>query len=232
MLGEAGKKGVSQAAWIRSLMASYVKRAEGPRISIGGLFGAALPDGKKVLPWSRSQQAAFLILVWTEIEDAVKKCREKWANSLRDDVQGGPHPVDPAFAGEHSLLNTDPGVRGILSVTNDLAFVRADDEKLFSWEGEPNVGAIDEKAVTKDLRSIKGQPFVPFIRDLAVSLSTYDWRTAAAPNLTEAQRVAKLVFRGSGGYRELRRQLLQHLARGSDRIAAAAREVMKRLNYT
>ena len=42
MLGDKGLKGqVSQAAWIRSLMATYIKQWNSPENSLGGFFGAA-----------------------------------------------------------------------------------------------------------------------------------------------------------------------------------------------
>jgi DNA-sulfur modification-associated len=56
---------------------------------------------------------------------------------------------------------------------------------------------------------------------IAVSESQSDW-AIAAPGLDDEMRRAKRVFRGSGGYKELRIQLLDHLAKGEGEIAAAA----------
>ncbi len=67
MLGEPGRISgdkrpmVSQAAWVRSLMATYVKSWEASGIRIGGLFGAPMGDDETVLPWIRTQQAAYLL---------------------------------------------------------------------------------------------------------------------------------------------------------------------------
>jgi len=85
MLGEIGlpQKMVSQAAWVRSLMASYVKSYEGKRISIGGLFGSRMGQTKEVLGWSRAQQAAFLILMGKRFRDALRNYQGEWAQSLR-----------------------------------------------------------------------------------------------------------------------------------------------------
>jgi hypothetical protein len=48
MLGESGGRGMAtQAAWIRSLLASFVKSFEGPGITIGGLFGAPVGSDKE-----------------------------------------------------------------------------------------------------------------------------------------------------------------------------------------
>ncbi len=63
MLGESGLREVmvSQAAWIRALTATYVRSWESRGASIGGLYGAPVGGQQGVLPWSRAQQAAFLI---------------------------------------------------------------------------------------------------------------------------------------------------------------------------
>ena len=62
MLGERGMRMVTQGSWIRSLLSTFVKSWKGRRVQIGGLFGAPVGEHNLVLPWSRVQQAAFLIL--------------------------------------------------------------------------------------------------------------------------------------------------------------------------
>jgi DNA-sulfur modification-associated len=238
MLGEPGQGGVSQASWIRSLVASYVKAREGRGISIGGLFGAPLSDSGETLPWSRAQQAAFLILVWRQLYDAVRSSEQAWATGLRKGkgrqrIVGN---LDPAFAGPLTLLNTDPGVRGVLQVTNDLCFRRAGELHLDEWAGGTRVGltderTIDEGAIDDALVSLVGHPVEQFLGEIAQSLATYDWRTSAAEGLTEEQKVAKLALRGSGGYRELRRQLLHHLEERRGDVGNAASEVTSILGY-
>src|SRR6266404_6215927 len=47
---------VTQAAWVRSLMASFVKQWEGAGTRIGGLFGAPPMGHGSVLPWNRAMQ--------------------------------------------------------------------------------------------------------------------------------------------------------------------------------
>jgi DGQHR domain-containing protein len=229
MLGEPGMKKnmVSQAAWIRSLMATYVK-SRGPRLPIGGLFGA--PVGKEVLPWSRPQQAAFLIFVGEKIKDAIEKCRESWALALRAKVTS---KKDPAFYGDSTLINTDQGVRAILHVTNDLCYIRADDLQLqhFTRDAEKGLPS-DGDSVDDALRIFrKDERLRTFLEETAKSLATYDWRTASAPGLDEDMKTAKLVFRGSGGYRELRRQLLKHLAKRRGSIGEAADKMTALLGY-
>lgn len=85
MLGEPGKLGaaVSQAAWVRSLLASFVKAWDGRR-RLGGLFGAPVGGHELVLPWSRSQQAALLIECWLRVRNAVEQTTINWAQTLRE----------------------------------------------------------------------------------------------------------------------------------------------------
>lgn len=212
MLGEPGRRSVTQASWVRSLITTHVKRWEGPGVVIGGLFGAPVGENKEALPWSRAQQAAFLIAVWQQIREAIAGTEEEWATKLRQEENPGtPRSRDPAFEGTHSLLNTDQGVRGALYIYNDLCFVRADSLELRNWVIDQDAGASDEKAVTEAIESLYEEPVSEFTQDIAKALSTFDWRTLAASDLSEEQKLRKAAFRGTGGYRQLRRQLLLHL---------------------
>jgi len=235
MLGERGLEApmVSQAAWIRSLMATYVKAWEGRRITIGGLFGTRLGRDEEVLPWSRAQQAAFLIFAGQAIRDRVKECKKPWAASLREAARDGDtNDFDPAFFGAQSLLSTDQGIRGILSVTNDLCYVLADEFRLREWVTEDSAAASDLDSVEEALLSFKDQPAAKFIGQIAASLATYDWRTSSAPGLTDEQQLGKAAFRGSGGYKEIRRALLIHLSSApSKEVSGAASSVLGALGY-
>ncbi len=229
MLGEKGLDApmVTQAAWIRSLMGTYVRAGRPP---LGGLFGGAISGTGEVLPWSRAQQAAFLILMGQRLQSAVTGTKHAWAEALRRSEQ--PRVVadkrfDPAFAGGHTLLNTDQGIRGLLQVTNDACFVRAQHLGLERWRTEDNGAAADEEAVSRALKSLRKEPAEQFLDDMGRRLAAYDWRTAAAEGLTEQQKRERLVFRGSGGYSELRKQLLKHCSSGTGDVAKAAQQVLK-----
>jgi DGQHR domain-containing protein len=234
MLGEPGlrRKMVSQAAWIRSLMATYVKSWEGRRVSIGGLFGAPMGVDEEVLPWSRAEQAAFLFLVWQQVEHAVTNCELTWTKWLRETEEEDEAGRDLAFAGPYTLLNTDQGVRGVLYVTNDLCYIQAKALALMEWGSSEDAAASDEAAVTRALRSLDTQNrIVEFLQKIADSFAKYDWRTASAPGLSDDEKTLKLAFRGSGGYKELRRQLLHHLSDEPGDVGRASRAVLKALGY-
>lgn len=236
MLGERKIRWVTQSAWIKSLMASFIRPWDRRRaVASGGLFGGRLKAKDEVLGWSRAQQAAFLIFVWQAFKVAVAKSEDAWAVKLRTPPQinielplGGPSQSqddDAAFYGIHSLINTDQGVRGFLQVVNDLCYQRATSLKLDTWRPDPRSSEKPVEAVEGALESIETQAFVGFLRKLVDTLASFDWRTSSAPNLKEDERRAKLVFRGSSGYKEIRTQLLEHLALGSDEVA----EIAKRL---
>jgi DGQHR domain-containing protein len=236
MLGEPGMKAsmVTQAAWIRSLMATYVRVWEGRGVTIGGLFGAPVGKDKEVLPWTRAQQAAFLIVMGQSLRDATKASQAEWAKTIRRQrpVTLFEEKDDPAFLGPTTLLNTDQGIRGILSVTNDLCYVMAPSLRLADWALSLATDPTDINGTSTAMASLKKQPAFGFLSSIAAALATYDWRTSAAPGLSEEQRIAKAALRGSGGYRELRLQLLRHLSREKGGVGDAAKRVVSKVGHT
>jgi hypothetical protein len=234
MLGEKGQGFVTQAAWVRSLMATYVKSWEGRGVKIGGLFGAPVETSDEVLPWNRAQQAAFLISMGQCLKSSILKCRNGWAEKLREHTQQDLFDKeDPAFFGEHSLLNTDQGIRGILYVTNDCCYIRARPLKLKNWKAEDvGVCATDEEAVSLALKSLQNQEVTHFLRDIASRLQHYDWRSSSAPGLSDDERLRKAAFRGGGGYKEIRFELLKHLTKGAGEVSEAAKTVLNILGKT
>jgi hypothetical protein len=239
MLGESQGGTITQAAFIRSLMATYIKRWEGGRI--GGLFGAELPaNSNDVLQWERPQQAAFLILVWQCIADAVKRCKEVWAEELRKYHDVGQtdsrrtQADDPAYTSKFSLLATDQGVRGVLHVTNDLCYVAAEQLKLINWQWheEMEEDTINDDTVTKALRALHKLPVSNFVEKIAVELTQFDWRVSSAPGLLPDKSRQQMIFRGAGGYKQLRIQLLEILQSSRDSLVSnSAIEVINKLGY-
>ncbi len=229
MLGESGGPGVTQAAWVRALLKTYIKAFEGRGISIGGLFGAPVGNDKITIPWNRSQQAAFLICLWNEVQKAVEKSKRKWATDLRDfkkqdykkKIEG-----DPAFTGPNTLLNNDQGLSVVLNVTNDLIFFRKDELKLQDWKLDAEV---DTPTALSDLQS-KHRHIYSFISQVARALASFDWRSSGAVGLSEKDRTLKLSFRGGSGYREFRRQLLKHLFDAKE-IGSVAKSIYKTLGF-
>lgn len=227
MLGEPGLSGVTQAAWIRSLLSSFVRTAQGPGIAIGGIFGAPAGSDDMVLPWSGSQQAAFLIELWRLLEESIAASALHWAMALRDQLVG--YQKDAAFEGPHTLLNTDQGVRVVLNVANDLTEAAQRELQLLKWRDTGNTAASDVEAVSANLKSLRRQRVHGHLRSVAELLALFDWRTSTGAGLTGDERTTRLAYRGSGGYRELRRHVLRHIAGSSTALAPLALRVARRL---
>jgi hypothetical protein len=231
---------VTQAAWIRSLMATFVKQWEGTGSKMGGLFGASKNQNDLLLPWNRPMQAAVLLYAGSALQQAIKHTQANWAIYLRDlETPSLFEGEDPAMFGECSLLATDQGIRGYLSAINDLLYVSAEelDLKSWTWEGvfdKPKarqLAATEEGAQTLAISSFKKTAAAKFIDEITSKLSEYDWRTSSTPGISEAERKDKLVFRGSSGYKELRKQLLEQLTKATGNVGKAARQVLSRLGY-
>lgn len=234
MLGETGMgRMVSQSAWIRSLLATFVKKWEGKKISIGGLFGAPVGSNDQALPWSRHEQAAFLIVAGQCFRDAIAEGSEKWAKSLRSAklVSLPGMDGDPAFIGQHTLIAQDQGIRAFLSVVNDLCYLNSDQLYLQRWGQQEKGAGSDHELVTQAQRSLRRVPAYSFLKDLASDLRTFDWRASSAPGLSKEESLKRAAFRGSGGYKDLRHQLLIHLSSKQGRIADSASEAIRRLGY-
>jgi len=222
---------VTQAAWVRSLMASYVKAWVSPGGRIGGLFGARIGADEEVLPWSRAEQAAFLIHMGANLRDATAASRDSWATSLRKAPRNQDHEGtkvtndDAAFYGPFTLLNTDQGVRVVLQISNDLCYARAEELALLDWGTSEDASASDDEAVSTAIRSLEKHKSARFIGEITAGLARYDWRTSAAPGLTATEQTLKAAFRGSGGYKELRKQVLTHLVKNGGRVGDVAKQV-------
>ena len=235
MLGESGHKGlmVSQSAWIRSLLATFIKSREGKGRRIGGLFGAPIGAHSQTPSWNRAEQAALLIFLGDLVRSSISDTDAEWAKVLRKQPRplGTPSQakIDWAFYGPDLLLNQDQGIRALLYTLNDLLFINADELSLSEWGGSSASDA-DDEAVENALKSIKKQTkLVEFCKLLANELASFDWRASDAPELDEHQSLLKAAFRGSGGYRELRKHVLKHLLSGDEVIAESAKEVLDNL---
>jgi len=218
MVGNAGRQFVSQAAWVRSFVATIIKRWDGKGVSIGGLFGSKMSDGSDPLPWSRIQQAAFIISFWNQLLVAIASTKSTWVKALR--TESDPATVrfntrssgdEPAFFGPHTLINQDQGIRAILHVLNDVFFVSSERLALEDWIDDRDDDLSDDVALAKVIRSFSKTDAYTFMETLCESLARYDWRSSTAPGLSEEQSQMRRLFRGSGGYAELRRQCVEHL---------------------
>jgi DGQHR domain-containing protein len=211
MVGQYGRKFVTQNSFVRSLLASMIKKWEGKGVSIGGLFGGLIPGSGNPLPWNRAQQAAFLIFFWDQLRRAVEISNMRWANSLRTE-ETTKSLLDPAFAGPQSLLNQDQGVRAVHHIVNDFCFLRAEQLDLESWVLEEEGDDDKFTDVKNALRSLARIELGEYLGLIAEALAGFDWRSANA-DLNDADRRERLAYRGSGGYAALRNDILDFLSR-------------------
>jgi hypothetical protein len=169
----------------------------------------------------------------------VTKSRANWAQSLRalrkpydgkTFVSQDDRNIDPAFYGPYSLINTDQGVRGYLHVVNDICYQRASRLRLNRWLPETDIPPDPVTGAEKALVTLPKQHFASFVESISAGLSDFDWRTSSAPGLEEVLRRQKLVFRGSGGYKEIRMQLLECLSRGNTEVAEVANTLLNARN--
>ena len=231
MLGEPGHRGlkVTQAGWIRSLLASFVKRWDG-RAAPGGLFGSPVGSHQTVLPWTLEQQAAFLIFLGRRFRTALEESTHEWMSALRQQQPlGREDQGDPTFVGRHNLLNQDQGLRAFLQVSNDVCYVAARhwlQAELVSVPADPD----ESDGVAIALRHFeRNEVLGPHIDELSQALAEFDWRSSDAPDLTPDERLRRSAFRGAGGYRVLREELLRHLSDAETDVGLCAQEVLEAL---
>lgn len=223
MLGQKGQGLVTQASWVRTLLATFVKSSEGRRVQIGGLYGAPVGHDELALPWNRIQQSAFLIRAWQDLKEAVDEVEPSWASMLESSPKLEPS-ID-ALESSNSMLNSDMGVRGFLYILNDLCMMYADELELSSWIFEASGDESSSEDIAFALESLGNQPVAAFLKEIAMATCRYDWRSSKAPHLDLTERQSKARFRGSGGYRELREDLIRFLLADTGRVGTAARQV-------
>jgi hypothetical protein len=234
LFGKRVEGHVSNAAAIRSLGATFVRRygkisEDGEPTRIGGLFGSLDREGKTyVLPWKRSQQAAFLISCWKAVKKAVSTSKAKWVKDLKASASG---KGDPAFDGGLSLLATDQGFRAVCFSFNAIAQNSALELGLSDWysksASEPTVAAVS--VCIKELDAKK--EVIGFLSAAANALvNELDWRTSSAPGLSDPDRVVQGQYRGSSGYAALNRAALAAITKSpNQRASEAASRALKTL---
>jgi hypothetical protein len=228
MLGESAKTapegaGVTQAGWVRALTSSFLGAGGGK--ATRGLFGAQTSRADGPLPWTRAQQAAFLITLWNGIAQAVNGVDAPWAMALREEAEEAliKKDVIPEFSGNKTMLNQEQGVRGVLSAANELFFHLATlNRPLFEWSTKAIGGgetSLDD--VSQAIGELAEHRLSAPLTEFGQSIASFDWRSADGPNLTEQQRLLKRAFRGSGGYVALREQLQSHMQQQQGALAEA-----------
>ncbi|MCU1045615.1 hypothetical protein JAK48_03475 [Stenotrophomonas maltophilia] len=238
LLGNRIDGHVSNAAFIRTLMATFIRRW-GAEHRIGGLFGSTKGDGgERVLEWTRAQQAAFLLAIWQAVADETEKSSLPWALACRTAYakldgdlkrRANPEDLDAAFAGPHTLLATDQGVRAISYIFNAMCQVAYSDLGLEEWEVETVEETMSDAEISSALKSLMGRSkAVQFLRAVSKELvnGKMDWRTSKAPSLSEEEKLRQGSYRGSSGYKALQQNCLRSLTTSKNAdVSTAAKQV-------
>lgn len=220
MIGESGGPTMSQAAFIRSLSNSFFKKRN-------GLFSSSL-NNYDVLPWTRTQQAAFIILLWSELANSVALVDSEWANEIRNEdrqlkIYEESQKWDLAFISKNSFLSRDQGVRGISSFANDFFFVAANYNDLAFDEFEFNEDdskSINQNELDNAISYFKNNKtdIYKLIIEFTNCASKVDWRTPSANFSNEDYRNNQMRFRGSGGYSQFWKVLLDEFSKSEDKL--------------
>jgi hypothetical protein len=221
---------VSNAAFIRSLMSSFMKRATAQENS-GGLFCSVKINGQSmVIPWKRSQQAAFLIFCWQELVKAAEKFKSNgYFKLLENEFDGlpedkkrliNPHKLPAVIISGSSLLATDQGVQAIHYIYNVFCIKNNNNLDLKNWIIDSIGEEPDEINIYKALKSLSDQmKLAGFIKKLAEALIlSFDWRTSSGPELSDLETRLKGAYRGSSGYVALKKDVLLNLSKCKDEI--------------
>lgn len=221
MLGERGSGGVSQAAWVRALLTSFLSTGRGQ--SRPGLFQSNLEGEDEPLEWTRPQQAAFVIQLWIDLLEAIRRNdTQYWIRAYKKDPQR-------AFSDKTSWLNQDQGVRAVLAIANDIFYAGARLWHLDRWhfpEHSENETSVEE--VDAALEALRNAVFRQRMVELANGLACFDWRSLEGPEVKgdDEVEVRKRSYRGSGGYAALREDVLRTIAEDDNQVGRIAIDLM------
>ena len=220
MIGESGGPTMSQAAFVRTLSNSFFKKTK-------GLFSSNLPN-KEVLSWSRTQQAAFIILLWAELGHSVSNSQQEWAVNLRNEDRQlkafeESTKWDLAFTSKNSFLSRDQGVRGFSTFANDFFYIAASFNDLafdeFEYEEDDNKSiSIENLKRAIDYIVTEKEEIYLLIKKFADIASNVDWRTPSALFSNEEEQTNQMRFRGSGGYSQYWKVLLEEFKNSTDSL--------------
>lgn len=231
MLGSSEGSNISQAAFIRAISDTYLRRNVKKKIS--GLFTDVLPNKNfEEIRWVRAQQAAFLILLWEQIALNASSSEEPWARSLKNEnvetifvdsleAKNANLLINDAFLSKNSMLSRDQGVTGISMFTNDLFFIAANyfndfDFNEIDWKGDIDERQIEISSIDYAIEQFKITSLFGLIKDVSQELMTFDWRMPTANFENSIQQDLQKKYKGTGGYREIWRDLLNKFEQSSN----------------
>lgn len=215
LLGTRVPGHVSNASFIRSLTSSFVRKWTDPD-KLGGLFGS-IDEKKRILPWKRAQQAAFLMFCWNILSGQIKVTNIAWINAFTQE-KSNKQSLPEALVNGRSLLSTDQGVRTIHYIFNVFCLKNYENLHLDEWY-MPNISLDPEDDnISEALNELnKNAELAQYLTDISKTLITnLDWRTSNAPGLSDEERQKQAAYRGSAGYSLLRKKALEALTKSDN----------------
>lgn len=203
---------------------------------LGGLFGSIDKNGSRyIIRWRRPEQAAFLILCWIAVRSAIAASKAPWKLALAESAgKVGEDASAYAFAGPYTLLATDQGFRAISFAYNSLAQLVYDKIGLLEIEGSEDESEPNEELVAKALKQLESnRSLTTFVQAVADALiDEVDWRTSAAPGISEQDKVMQGQYRGSSGYKALNKAALIAASKSkNDNVCDAATRALTILGW-
>ena len=133
------------------------------------------------------------------------------------------------------MIATDQGVRGFLHIVNDMLFFESSNLNLNSLQSADEIkeDRIDPVDLQKSIATFrKSTKLKDYVQNISNELAKFDWRTASTEGLSTAQRQKQMIYKGSSGYKEIRRELLKTLQNSSVKlIKDNASSIFKELGY-
>ena len=211
MLGESGAGRVSQAAFVRSLTTAFFGTGRG-KAGRYGLFQAAVSGQEEPLSWTRSQQVALVLEFWRLVKDAIENgAAGEWATAFLE-----AQPARDPFDDRSSMLNQDMGVRAAHAVVNDFLYRSVEQWGLADWVSEEfDETDTTEEDVSRSLQTLRDQKFYEYLKELALELSNFDWRSLDGPGIRDNRdlELTRRAYRGSGGYSLLTSDIVRKLSK-------------------
>ena len=120
--------------------------------------------------------------------------------------------INDSFLGKNSMLSRDQGVTGISMFSNDIFYIAAnyfDDYEFNSieWGEEIDERQIEISSLDMAIEQFRASNLHGLIKKFSVELMNFDWRTPTAHFDSSSQEDRQKKYRGSGGYREVWRDL-------------------------
>jgi hypothetical protein len=116
-----------------------------------------------------------------------------------------------------------------------MVYMRSDDLLLNDIQSNDEIreDAISHKDVKDALTTFRRTTRLKeYISSITKELVRFDWRTASTDGLTEQERQKQMIYKGSSGYKEIRRNLLLLLTESKVKtLSTTSKEILTELGY-